>query len=126
MRLASAPAPDVRSAYQAAIRIAEESRKINGGQPRTLTLLAIYYACTNRPAHAMELLKKGVAKAASDPNVLIDAAIAYERMGQRASAARQAEQALEAGVPWEDLRDDPDLQGLIESGALRAARTPKN
>jgi hypothetical protein len=67
----------------------------------------------------MRSLEAGLASAATDRNVLIDGAIAYELMGQRNRAVHWAQRALEAGVPWEELRDDPDLQELIQSGAVR-------
>jgi hypothetical protein len=67
-------------------------------------------------------LQTALAAGASDPEVLQDAATAYELLGDRQAAVRWAQRALDAGQPWNNLQNDRDLRNLMRSGELRAPK----
>ena len=119
LRLSGGSSADVSAAYRRAIALAEEMQRVSPGQPRTTSLLAIYCAALGHSAAALHHLAGALAAGGSDRDVLIDAAIAYGLLGRRQDAVMWAERALAAGEPWTDLREDPDLESLIRSGALK-------
>jgi serine/threonine-protein kinase len=123
LRLAGRPADETCAAYRRAIALAEDDLRLNPSQPRTLSLLGIYYAALKDAPASVERLQAALAAAGSDRQVFVDAAIAYGLLGQPSQAVTWAERALAAGEPWQDLHDDPDLQPLIRSGALKRPHT---
>lgn len=118
LRLSHAPPEDVAQAYRRALKLLEEGLRVNSGQARALSLAALYYACVGDRTHAAARIQQALTRANSDGEALINVAAAYDIMGQRTDAVRWAREALAKGYPWEDFRNDPDLQDLVKSGAI--------
>jgi hypothetical protein len=49
----------------------------------------------------------------------MNVADAYEVLGDRQSALRNVEKALQKGYPLEDLKSDPDQQALLQDPKFR-------
>ncbi|ABF39609.1 serine/threonine protein kinase with TPR repeats [Candidatus Koribacter versatilis Ellin345] len=62
---------------------------------------------------AMGHLQTALALAPDDPDILADAASAYELMGNRAKALAAAHKALDKGFSLDKLKNDHVLQGLV-------------
>jgi hypothetical protein len=70
----------------------------------------------------VERLQAALAAETADPEVLQDAATAYELLGDRQAAMLWAQRALDAGQSWDNLRNDRDLRALVQSGQIRAPK----
>jgi hypothetical protein len=57
-------------------------------------------------------LRQALAQGGGDRDVLMDAAVAYEVLGEKAQAIRWARTALAQGYSREEFRADPDLSSL--------------
>jgi tetratricopeptide (TPR) repeat protein len=110
----------VKDGYAKAISLAEEDLRVNARNARTLSLLGLYNAFLGDAAAARSRVQAALVEGGSNPDVLLDVATVYEVIGDLAEAARWAQQALNAGVPWDELSRDSDLQRLVKSGSVRA------
>ena len=81
--------------------------------------LGLLYAKKRLREKAIPRIQSALALAPDDPNVLENAGQAYEDLGDRAQALQYIEKSLQKGYALADLRNVPDLQGLISDPSFR-------
>ncbi len=68
---------------------------------------------------AVSRIQSALVLSPDDPNVLAIVGLAYEDMGDRVDALRYIEKSLQKGYSFEDLKNTPDLQGLLSDPRFR-------
>jgi serine/threonine protein kinase/tetratricopeptide (TPR) repeat protein len=110
------------AAYQRAIRLAEEQKRINPLDPVVLSDLSECYAMTGNETDARSYISQALSIASTDPGVMVRAGLVYEALGEREQALEWIGKALEKGYPLtliesspslNELRADPGFQRLI-------------
>ena len=82
------------------------------------SVLATLYA-THDKEKAISQLHTALALSPKDPDVLSDAAVTYEALGDRRQAVRYAHDSLEHGGLLTDLQAQAGLQGVLEDPSFR-------
>lgn len=70
---------------------------------------------------ALGHLQTSLILAPDDPDVLEDAAVTYEFLGDRPHALEFAAKALQKGYALERMKNDPDMRGVLSDPNFRAA-----
>ena len=81
--------------------------------------LGLLYAKKKLREKAVPRIQSALALAPDDPNVLENAGQAYEDLGDRAQGLQYIEKSLQKGYALADLKNVPDLQGLISDPSFR-------
>jgi eukaryotic-like serine/threonine-protein kinase len=81
--------------------------------------LGLLYAKKKLREKAIPRIQSALALAPDDPGVLEGAGQAYEDLGDRALALQYIEKSLQKGYALADLKNIPDLQGLITDPNFR-------
>jgi serine/threonine protein kinase/tetratricopeptide (TPR) repeat protein len=81
--------------------------------------LGLLYAKKKLREKAISRIQSALALSQDDPNVLANVGEAYEDLGDRARALRYIEKSLQKGYAFADLKNVPDLQGLISDPSFR-------
>jgi serine/threonine protein kinase/tetratricopeptide (TPR) repeat protein len=81
--------------------------------------LGLLYAKKKLREKAVPRIQSALALAPDDPNVLENVGQAYEDLGYRTQALQYIEKSLEKGNSLGDLRNIPDLQGLLSDPSFR-------
>jgi tetratricopeptide (TPR) repeat protein len=68
---------------------------------------------------AISRIQSALALSPDDPNVLAIVGMAYENLGDRAQALHYIEKSLQKGYALADLKDTPDLQGLLSDPSFK-------
>ena len=76
--------------------------------------LATIYARKNRREDAETHIQTALALSPDDPSVIENAAVTYERLGERSKAIAMAEKVLTKGATLDWLRSDPDLTNVLK------------
>ncbi|MGA9356131.1 MAG: protein kinase [Terriglobales bacterium] len=82
--------------------------------------LAVLYGKKKVREKAVSRIQSALALSPDDPNVLAIVGIAYEDLGERAQALQYIEKCLEKGYALADLKNTPDLQGLLSDPNFKA------
>ena len=101
-----------REAYGTAIRIVQEQLHSRPGDVTIRSRLALYRAKRGDLNEALAELDKLENLSGKDAGTWFSMAVAYEVCGQRAKALAALEGALRAGLPGNEVRNDPELLGL--------------
>ncbi|HLX00300.1 MAG TPA: protein kinase [Candidatus Acidoferrales bacterium] len=110
---------------KAAVALEREQKLVEDAvkdQPQDATAqseLAGLYAKQKMREKALIRIQTALAISPDDPRVLMNVADAYEVLGDRQSALRNVEKALQKGYPLEDLKSDPDQQALLQDPKFR-------
>jgi serine/threonine-protein kinase len=109
-------------AFRHAIELAEQELTRSPANAELLGMLADYSARLGRRSEALAHIKKGLSLAPKNVNVLFRVALAYEVLGDRASALKLLEEAVKRGLPpagemrqaqaLDNLRNDPAYRKL--------------
>ncbi len=102
---------DARSAYQTAIKFAEQELAINPSFWDSVVRLGMYYLHTGRPDDAKRQLDK-LFELTSDQTAFYFASIASLLLGDRDKAYEYIAEALDRGFSRELIMSDPDLVSL--------------
>lgn len=70
---------------------------------------------------ALGHLQTSLILAPDDPDVLEDAAVTYELLGDRPHALEFAAKALQKGYAMDRMKNDPDMRGVLSDPNFRAA-----
>jgi tetratricopeptide (TPR) repeat protein len=81
--------------------------------------LGLLYAKKKLREKAISRIQSALALSPDDPNVLATVGVAYEDMGDRDRALQSIEKSLQKGYSLEDLKNAPDLQGLLSDPRFR-------
>lgn len=112
LRFVPGRAEDANRAYARAISLAQEAIQVNPQDPAAHASLARYHAFSGNPARALEEIAQAVALGSTIMPVLFNAALVYERIGDRQRALDAVGLALKGGYSPTDINQDPDLREL--------------
>jgi len=111
------PLPDARekarAAFDTAIALGEQNRKINPNDAMLLVHLADCYAKTDRSEKALALATRAVDLAPGVGEILVRASIVFEGAGKREAALALIGQAVERRYPVEAIRNLEELRDLV-------------
>ena len=82
--------------------------------------LASIYAQQKKRDEALARIQTALALAPDDARVLFNVGAAYEVLGDRPSAIRFVEKALQKGYPQDDLSAAPELQTLLQDPKFKS------
>ena len=101
------------TAYTKAATLAEEARKTNPRNARTLMSLATYYGSLHMNDRARDLMEQALVLDSDTPSVLYEAGTLCEmELHDRARAFTLFEMALSRGYQWKELERSPSLTAL--------------
>jgi len=83
--------------------------------------LAVLYGKKKIREKTVSRIQSALALSPGDPNVLAIVGIAYEDLGDRAQALQYIEKCLQKGYALADLKNTPDLQGLLSDPSFKAS-----
>ena len=83
------------------------------------SILGLLYAKKKLREKAVPRIQSALALSPDDPNVLEGVGQAYEDLGDRAQALQYIEMSLQKGYALADLKNIPDLRGLISDPSFR-------
>ncbi len=90
--------------------------------PRDATVqakLGLFYAKKKLREMAISRIQSALALSPDDPNILAAVGEAFEDLGDRAQALQHIEKSLQKGYALADLKDTPDLQGLLSDPSFK-------
>jgi tetratricopeptide (TPR) repeat protein len=111
--LASGSHPsEAAESYRKAIALAISETAKTPENAFLASVLGVYYANLNDREHALQWVRKALALAPGDPDVIERVGEAYEALGDRASALTNIEKALRLGYSISYAKSDPALNAL--------------
>ena len=113
-----------RAAYEAALPLVTAELSVNPADALNVVLLGRCLARTGEPERAWSEIRRGVALAPEDENVLETAAAAAMVLGKKAEALAWLRKAVERGYGIVEIQRDPDfstLRGEPEFAQLASA-----
>jgi len=81
--------------------------------------LGMLYAKKKLREKAISRIQSALALSPDDPNVLATIGVAYEDLGDRVQALQYIEKSLQKGYDLADLKNTPDLQGLLSDPSFK-------
>ena len=111
--------PKAAAARQRVIELAEKAIKLNPQDATAQAKLASIYAKQNMSEKASAHVQTALALAPDDPFILEDVAGAFEKLGDRSQAIKNALRAVQKGYPLEQLANDHDMQNVIRDPNFR-------
>ena len=112
LRYLSARAGEAPVLYEKAIRLAEGALAVNSKDAGARASLALYHAFSGESAQAMTEIEAALRQAPASPPILFNAALVYERAGQRDRALAALGTAMAGGYTRSEAENHPDLESL--------------
>ncbi len=103
---------EAAGAYGKAIELGEGKLRVNSRDAEVLSSLAMYHAMREERRPAMDDLSAALQLKPRSPDLLFNAGIAYQQLGDTKRALDALEKAVAAGVSPATLRDTPNFDGL--------------
>jgi serine/threonine protein kinase/tetratricopeptide (TPR) repeat protein len=103
---------EAAAAYDHAMKLGEENLRRNPHDAELLGYLAEYHAMRGERKEAHDNLDKSLRLQPESPNLLLNAGIVYQQLGQTNRALNFLERAVSAGVTPETLRGTPNFDAL--------------
>ena len=103
---------DAAKAYRKAIDLAEEVLRVNPRDTLAVSCISLYHAMLGQSAPALEYMKRAMALGPRRPDLLLNAAIAYEQLGQHEQALDALETSVAAGLDPAQLQQLPNFDTL--------------
>ena len=103
---------EAAGAYGKAIELGEGKLRVNSRDAEVLSSLAMYHAMREERRPAMDDLSASLQLKPRSPDLLFNAGIAYQQLGDTKRALDALEKAVAAGVSPATLRDTPNFDGL--------------
>jgi len=97
-----------------ALELLEGQLKVRPRDARVNSALAVLYARKKMRDKSLTRIQTALALSADEPWVLMDAAEAYEELGDRHQAIHYAEEGLKRGYDPDDLKNIPGLQPVLK------------
>lgn len=91
----------------------EEAETLNPGSADVEVTLGALYARQKLRKKALAQVESALARAGDDPEILISAAEAYDRLGDRERALKLVARGLENGWTLAQLQNDPGQQAIL-------------
>ncbi|MBZ5723205.1 MAG: protein kinase [Acidobacteriia bacterium] len=103
---------DSVAAYRRAVALAEEQLRVNPRDATLLSYLAFYHAMLREEQKASANLNRALVLAPSNPQVLLNAALVANQLGNEAAAITWLQKALASGVPTDLIRNTVNFDNL--------------
>jgi serine/threonine protein kinase/tetratricopeptide (TPR) repeat protein len=110
---------EAAAAYQTAIDLGTDNLRRNPDDAELLGYLATYHAMRGEKKPALEKLAASLRLQPKSPDLLLNAGIAYQQLGETNRALSVLEKAVALGVTPEMLRDTPTFDVLRENPRFR-------
>jgi serine/threonine-protein kinase len=108
-------------AYQKAISLGQERLEVNPRDASALSDISGYYAMLGRRQEALSNLEKALQLSdKKDPDVLFEAAMVHNQLGESSTALEWLEKARSAGFPPASISDAPALDNLHGNAQFQA------
>ena len=102
-------------AYARAIALGEEKLLLNPHDAQLLSSLAMYHAMRGERKAAMDSLDASLRLQPKAPDLLLNAGIAYQQLGETERALSSLERAVSLGISPELIRDTPNFDALRDN-----------
>jgi tetratricopeptide (TPR) repeat protein/predicted Ser/Thr protein kinase len=102
---------DAVPAYRKAIALAEDALRVNGRDAAALSSVSVYHAMLGERAPALDGLQRALRLEPKRPDLLLNAAITEQQLGDRERSMAYLERAVAAGLPAVSLKDLPNFDG---------------
>ncbi len=113
-----------RAAYEAALPLVRAELSVNPADALSVVLLGRCLARTGAPGRAWSEIRRGVALAPEDQDVLETAAAAAMVLGKKAEALAWLQKAVARGYGLVEIQHDPDFAALrVEPGFAKLTST---
>ncbi len=109
---ASGKRQNAASAYEHAAGLTAAQRRVNPGDPKLMTELALCQSMLGKSKEAIALIRQAQGQSPSDPEVMFRAAEIYEQSGNHVAAIDWLGRAVRAGYSTSDIEHDPTFEGL--------------
>ena len=103
---------EAKSVYERAIRLADEFLQVNPNDSRVRASLARYCAFGDNIGRALEEIAQARSLAPTHLPIMVNAALIFERAGQREQAIASLALALGQGYARSDIDESPDFKEL--------------
>jgi eukaryotic-like serine/threonine-protein kinase len=103
---------EAAAAYGKAILLGKEKLRVNPRDAEVLSSLAMYHAMRGEQKLALENLQGALHLSPKSPDLLFNAGITYQQLGDTPHALDALEKAVAAGISPATLRDTPNFDGL--------------
>ena len=103
---------EAAAAYGKAIVLGEEKLRVNPRDAEVLGSLAMYHAMREERKAALDNLEAALHLSPKSPDLLFNAGITYQQLGDTQRALDSLEKAVAAGISPATLRDTPNFDGL--------------
>src|ERR1700682_1873447 len=113
------------AAYQKAVYLGEEQRKINPRNAHMLSYLAEYHAMLKEMGKARQQIEEALRLAPGDSGVFDYAGLVYVEAGEKVKAMEALENAIRAGYPPASIRDTPNFSALENDPRFNSLITAK-
>ncbi len=108
------------AAREKAFVLASQRTELKPRDALAHAVLSILLAKKKMPDKAQSHLQTALVLSPNDPDILEDAACAYEVLGDRPRGLESAQKALQKGYSLDRMKNDPDLQSLVSDPKFRA------
>jgi serine/threonine-protein kinase len=99
-------------AYRKAILLATDALKVNSRDAAALSSVSLYLSMLGQRGAAVDYLQRALRIEPKRPDLLLNAAIAYEQLNEEGKALDYLGKSVAAGLPPESLRDLPNFDNL--------------
>jgi serine/threonine protein kinase/tetratricopeptide (TPR) repeat protein len=106
---------EAAAAYGTAIALGKEKLRLNAHDAQLLSSLAMYYAMRGERRDALENLDASLRLQPKSPDLLFNAGIAYQQLGDTKLALDALEKAVSLGISPQLLRDTPNFDALRDN-----------
>jgi serine/threonine protein kinase/tetratricopeptide (TPR) repeat protein len=103
------------AAYGTAISLGEEKLRLNPRDAQLLSSLAMYHAMRGERMPALENLDASLRLQPKRPDLLFNAGLTYQQLGDISRALDALEKAVALGISPEMLRDTPNFDSLRDN-----------
>ncbi len=102
-----------KDAFQHAVKLAQEARKINPNNPDLNAQLGGFYSMVNDREKALEYTKKSLDFLPQSSSIMFRAGTTYEQLGDRKIAIGWIIKAIQNGYPQSEIEKQPELKKLL-------------
>jgi len=113
-----------RAAFQRAAELIEGQLRVNPRDAALLWRLADSYSQLNQPRRARELLRQALTLAPENVEVMFQAAVVYEQLGDRERALQWLARAIQGGYSRDLIERSPSLTQLRADPRFRTMQKP--
>jgi serine/threonine protein kinase/tetratricopeptide (TPR) repeat protein len=103
---------DAAAAYLKAIELAGEALRVNPRDALVLSCVSLYHGMLGERTPALEYMKRAMELEPKRPDLLLNAAIAYEQLGEHSQSLDTLDEAVRAGLDPSQLRQLPNFDSL--------------